>query len=63
MQKCVPTQKSVFSQTEGKEIEERGSGSEGAELQATLYKGTRNKLLRSNGQYMYHVKGKGKGVP
>lgn len=36
MQKCVPTQKSVFGQTVGKEMVETGTGSEEAELQATL---------------------------
>jgi len=36
MQKCVPKQKSVFDQTGRKEREERGTGSEEAELQATF---------------------------
>jgi hypothetical protein len=44
-QKCVPTQNSVFGQTGGNEMEERGTGSEEEELQVTLYKGTRNNFL------------------
>ena len=43
-QKYVPTQKLVVGQIGENGIEEKGTDSEEAELQATLYKGTRNNI-------------------
>jgi hypothetical protein len=53
VQKCSYTDLGI--RPNGGNEKERGTGSEEAELQATLYKDTINKLWSFNGKYMCHL--------